>query len=66
MRSLLRHAEDPGLTRSDALRRAMLALIDGRGYVDEASGKAVFSYAHLIFWTPFTLVGDGGGARPGA
>jgi hypothetical protein len=22
----------------------------------------VFSYAHPIFWAPFTLIGDGGGA----
>jgi len=37
----------------------MLSLIDGPGYVD-ASGKTLFSYAHPIFWAPFTLVGDGG------
>ncbi len=43
----------------------MLALIDGPGYVD-AGGRTVFSYAHPIFWAPFTLIGDGGGARPGA
>ena len=61
-----RQAKDPGLSRTEALRQAMLALIDGPGYVDEASGKAVFSYDHPIFWAPFTLVGDGGGARPGA
>ena len=39
----------------------MLALIDGPGYVD-ASGNPVFSYAHPIFWAPFSLVGDGGTA----
>ena len=61
-----RQAADATLTRTQALRAAMLALIDGPGYVDQASGKAVFSYAHPIFWAPFTLVGDGGGARPGA
>ena len=60
-----RQAEDPGLTRAEALRRAMLALLDGPGHVN-AEGKTVFSYAHPIFWAPFTLVGDGGGARPGA
>ncbi len=58
-----RQAKDPGLSRTEALRRAMLALIDGRGYVD-AEGRTVFSYAHPIFWAPFTLVGDGGGGRP--
>ncbi len=60
-----RQAEDPSLSRAQALQRAMLALLDGRGYVD-AEDKTVFSYAHPIFWAPFTLVGDGGGARPGA
>jgi CHAT domain-containing protein len=59
-----RQAADATLTRTQALRAAMLALIDGPGYVDQASGKAVFSYAHPIFWAPFTLIGDGGGGRP--
>jgi len=51
--------------RAEALRQSMLALADGPGYVDAASGKIVFSYAHPIFWAPFTLIGDGGGAAPG-
>ena len=55
-----RQAEDPSLTRAEALRRAMLALIDGPGYVD-GEGRTVFSCAHPIFWAPFTIVGDGGG-----
>ncbi|MCH7487654.1 MAG: CHAT domain-containing protein, partial [Proteobacteria bacterium] len=59
-----RQAENPALTRAEALRQAMVGLIDGPGYVDEASGKTVFSYAHPIFWAPFTLIGDGGGGRP--
>jgi CHAT domain-containing protein len=25
----------------------------------------VFSYAHPIFWAPFTLIGDGGSGAPG-
>ena len=53
-----RQADDPTLTRAEALRQAMLALIDGPGFVDE--GKAVFSYAHPLFWAPLTLIGDGG------
>ncbi len=53
-------AEKPGISRAQALRAAMLALIDGPGYLDK-SGKPLFSYAHPIFWAPFTLVGDGGG-----
>jgi CHAT domain-containing protein/tetratricopeptide (TPR) repeat protein len=57
-----RQAEDASLTRAEALRQAMLALIDGPGYIDAMTGKAVFSYAHPIFWAPFSLIGDGGGA----
>ncbi len=30
------------------------------GYA-EGQGRVLFSYAHPIFWAPFTLVGDGGG-----
>jgi CHAT domain-containing protein len=57
-----RQASQPGLDRAEALRQAELTLIDGPGFVDPASGKTVFSYAHPIFWAPFSLVGDGGGA----
>lgn len=56
-----RQAEDPMLDRAQALRAAMEDLIDGPGYVDPATGRTVFSYAHPIFWAPFSLVGDGGG-----
>lgn len=38
----------------------MNALIDGGGFTDPATGWLVFSYAHPIFWAPFSLVGDGG------
>ena len=54
----------PHLSRSEALRQTMLALIDRRGFVDRASNKIVFSYAHPIFWAPFSLVGDGGRRKP--
>ena len=53
------------MSRAEALRRAMLGLMDGPGYVDD-QGRTVFSYAHPIFWAPFTLIGDGGGAAPGS
>jgi CHAT domain-containing protein len=46
------------LTKAQALRQSMLSLIDGVGYVDASSGKVAFSYAHPIFWAPFSLVGD--------
>ena len=55
-----RQASDDTTARAEALRQAMLGLIDGTGLVDEGSGKTVFSYAHPIFWAPFSLVGDGG------
>jgi CHAT domain-containing protein len=57
-----RQREAPGLGRAQALRQAMLALIDGPGYLDAASGREAFSYAHPIFWAPFSVVGDGGAA----
>ena len=56
-----RQAGDASLSRAQALRQAMLALIDGPGAIDTKTGKAVFSYAHPIFWAPFSLIGDGGG-----
>jgi CHAT domain-containing protein len=55
-----RQAKDPGLTRAEALRQAMLAVIDGPGAIDAKSGQPLFSYAHPMFWAPFSLVGDGG------
>ena len=54
-----RQAADPTLSRSEALNRTMLDLIDRSGYMD-AEGRIVFSYAHPVFWAPFSLVGDGG------
>jgi CHAT domain-containing protein len=58
--STFRHqAIDANLTRAGALRQAEVDLIDGPGSVN-AEGRKVFSYAHPIFWAPFSLVGDGG------
>ncbi len=56
-----KQAAEPGLDRAEALRQSMIELIDGPGFVNDA-GAAIYSYAHPIFWAPFTLVGDGGGA----
>jgi CHAT domain-containing protein/tetratricopeptide (TPR) repeat protein len=56
-----RQADNAALSRAEALREAELALIDGSGYLDPDSKATVFSYAHPIFWAPFSLVGDGGG-----
>ena len=41
----------------------MLGLIDGKGAVDIVSGKSIYSYAHPLFWAPFSLVGDNGRAK---
>jgi CHAT domain-containing protein len=54
-----RQAEDSSLGRAEALRRAMLQLMDGKGYVDE-QGRSQFTYAHPLFWAPYTIIGDGG------
>jgi CHAT domain-containing protein len=55
----------PELSRSDALHATQRWMIEHGEHVEAASGKAVFSYAHPIFWAPFSLVGDGGGALAG-
>jgi CHAT domain-containing protein len=54
-----RQAADPKLTRGEALRQAMMGLVDGPGYQDE-QGRTLFTYAHPLFWAPYTIIGDGG------
>jgi len=54
-----RQADDSTLTRGEALRQAMVALMDGKGFLD-ASGNTEFTYAHPLFWAPYTIIGDGG------
>ena len=54
-----RIAADASLSRAEALRQSMLAIMDG-ATPDGASGVARFSYAHPIFWAPYALVGDPG------
>jgi CHAT domain-containing protein len=46
-------ARDANVGRSEAMRRAMLALID-KGRSDEA---------HPAFWAPFVVVGEGAAHR---
>jgi CHAT domain-containing protein len=53
-----RQSADQSLSRSEALRRAMMALLDGAGYTD-SEGKMLFSYAHPLFWAPYSIIGDG-------
>jgi CHAT domain-containing protein len=54
-----RQANDQTLTRGEALRQAMIALMDGRGFMDE-KGATIFTYAHPLFWAPYSIIGDGG------
>jgi CHAT domain-containing protein len=46
-------ANDPKVGRAEALRRAMLALID----------KGTEQEAHSSFWAPFVVVGEGAAAK---
>jgi CHAT domain-containing protein len=48
-----RQSEDPNLARPEGLRQSMLSLMD-------KGSPGGFSYAHPVFWAPFSLVGDGG------
>jgi CHAT domain-containing protein len=54
-----RQADDSALTRGEALQKAMMALVDGPGYIG-ADSKTEFAYAHPLFWAPYSVVGDGG------
>jgi len=54
-----RQAKDPKITRTEALRQAMLALIDDGSFKDD-NGQTMVSYAHPLFWAPYTIIGDGG------
>lgn len=52
-----RYATQP-VSRAEALRQASLAVMQGTA--QDAGGKALYSYAHPLFWAPYALVGDGG------
>ena len=47
-----RQSEDANLSRAEALRQSMLSLMD----LNSPDG---YSFAHPMFWAPFSLVGDG-------
>jgi CHAT domain-containing protein len=53
-----RQSSDRHLSKSEALRQAMVALMNGEGFKDE-DGSTLFSYAHPLFWGPYTMIGDG-------
>ena len=54
-----RQAVDAKLSRGEALRQAMMALLDGKGFAND-KGETLFSYAHPLFWAPYSIIGDGG------
>ena len=54
-----RQVSNPGLGRADALQQSMLSLLDSPGFLDAETNQSLFSYAHPIFWAPFTVVGEG-------
>jgi CHAT domain-containing protein len=53
-----RQRADPQITRAEALRQAMVEMLDTGGMKDRA-GKTAYTYAHPIFWAPYTVIGDG-------
>ena len=55
-----RQAANSSLTRAEALRQAMMALLDG-GEARDGTGRTLFTYGHPLFWAPYALIGDGGG-----
>ena len=58
-----RQSADPTLSRAEALRQAMMALLDSGSYKG-ILGRTLFSYAHPLFWAPYSIIGDGGGTKP--
>lgn len=54
-----RRAANKNVSKAEALRQTRVHLIDEAGFKDQ-NGRMVFSYAHPIFWAPFSIVGDGG------
>jgi CHAT domain-containing protein/tetratricopeptide (TPR) repeat protein len=58
-------ANDGSMERAEALQKTRIQMIK-TGTQKDKSGKPLFSYAHPIFWAPFTIVGDGGGSTAGS
>jgi len=50
--------ENKNLTRSEALQKAVLEMIDRQVLKDPETGKIVTAYAHPLFWAPFIVVGE--------
>jgi CHAT domain-containing protein len=56
-----RQAENPDLTRAEALRQSMLALMESKA--PPVAGLLTLDYRHPAFWAPFSLIGDSGAGR---
>lgn len=54
-----RYSQDAALSRAQALRQAMLQLIDTEVAMDDL-GRPENAYAHPAFWAPYALYGDPG------
>ncbi len=52
------NSEHSSKSRAEALQQSMIKVIDQGVYKNPISGKVIYSYAHPIFWAPFTLIGD--------
>lgn len=58
--SAFQYYRDEPMRRAEALRKAMLDMIE-EGYLrDSDTGEEIASYAHPIFWAPFIVAGDAG------
>lgn len=55
-----RQAADPKLTRGEALRQAMMGLVDGKGFVVD-QGRMISTYGHPLFRALYSIIGDGSG-----
>lgn len=44
--------------RAIAVKQSADMLIESPGYLDPKSNKLLYSYAHPMFWAPYTLIGD--------
>jgi hypothetical protein len=58
--SLVRSVVTVTMAALSVSANGMMALLDGPGAVD-GSGRTVYSYAHPMFWAPYSVIGDGGG-----
>jgi CHAT domain-containing protein len=53
-----RQAQDPTISKAEAVRQAMVWMIDEGAVIDPNTGQPLYTYAHPIFWAPFSVVGD--------